>query len=291
MTLSLPPLSKPRRAHDTDPGPEWEAIAEEVLTLMPSHERSRYTTTRAMRSQLHSIRPRPRRRCWLISRMFRDRPLAPYLRTFHGGPVQAASLLGEAEKILCSLPAHLRARVCQSLADGVTTPELVRRLTGRWSDEVSEPNKSIASLAYHRSLRQARQEGHIDDDAWQAALTHLGEQASCYGPDHEARRRGAWVGICVCEDWTALDGRVEMIGEPHPVGVPLADLMHGPDRTLLQQIASRWEDLRFEFGDTLLLRLSGIRQQEAKKGGLGCTRFSSAPERHSPTGTRHRNRR
>ena len=35
--------------------------------------------------------------------------------------------------------------------------------------------------------------------------------------------------------------------------------MHGPDDILLQQIALRWEDLRAEFGDSLLRRFSGLR--------------------------------
>ena len=192
------------------------------------------------------------------------------MRAHRNDPAQVGSLLGEATTaIFCSLPAYLRARVCQLLADGATEPELALCLTSRWADEVSEPNKSIASLAYHRGLRQAREDGRIDDSKWNAALTQLGEQASCYGPDHEARRRGAWAGICVCGDWSVLEGRVETIGEAHPVGVSLVDLMHGPDRTLLQQIASRWEDLRSEFGDMLLPRLSGTREQQPRRDVWG----------------------
>lgn len=262
-------LVQASREHDTDRGPEWEAIADEVLTLMPAMNESthdddpRYEIAAAFHPSKASAK--------MLADLANvpDRPLAPYLRAFRGDPVQVGSLLGDAETILCSLPAYLRTRVCRSLADGGAVPELVMRLTSRWADEVSGPNKSIASLAYHRGLRQVRQEGHLDDEAWQAALTHLGEQASCYGPDHEARRRGAWVGICVCDDWSVLDGRVETIGEAHPVGVSLVDMMHGPDRTLLQQIASRWEDLRSEFGDMLLPRLSGKREQDSKKDAWG----------------------
>ena len=257
-------LVQASREQETDLGPEREEIAEEALTLMPSmgepaHDDPRYEIAAAFQPSKASVE--------MLTDLahVQDRPLVPYLRAFRDDPAQAGSLLGEAEKILCSLPAHLRARVCQSLADGATSPELVRHLTARWADEVSEPNKSIASLAYHRGLRQAREEGHVDDSAWHAALAHLGEQASCYGPDHEARRRGAWVGICVCGDWSVLEGRVETIGEAHPVGVSLVDVMHGPDRTLLQQIASRWDDLRSEFGDMLLPRLSGTREQNPRR--------------------------
>ena len=257
-------LVQASRQRATGLGPEREAIAEEALTLMPrkhdpAHDDPRYEIAAAF----HPSKAAAKMLADLANAQ--NRPLVPYLRAFRGDPAQTRSLLREAEAIFCSLPAHLRARVCQSLADGATAPEMVLRLTSRWADEVSEPNKSIASLAYHRGLRQAREEGHIDDSKWNAALTHLGEQASCYGPDHEARRRGAWVGICVCGDWSVLEGRVETIGEAHPVGVSPVDVMHGPDRTLLQQIASRWGDLRAEFGDMLLPRLSGTREREPRR--------------------------
>lgn len=59
-----------------------------------------------------------------------------------------------------------------------------------------------------------------------------------------------------------LEGRVETIGEAEPVGVSLADPLYGPDTILLQQIASCWEDLRKEFGETLLTRLAGMRAEK-----------------------------
>lgn len=261
-------LVQASREHDTDRGPEWEEIAEEALALMPSMNETAHDDPRyGIAATFHPSKASAKMLADLAS--VQDRPLAPYLRAFRDEPTQTASLLGDAKKIFCSLPAHLRGRVCQSLTDGAAAPDLVMRLTSRWADEVSEPNKSIASLVYHRGLCQARQDGHVEDEAWQAALTHLGEQASCYGPDHEARRRSAWVGTCVCEDWSVLEGRVETIGEAHPVSVSLVDVMHGPDRTLLQQIASRWEDLRSEFGDMLLPRLSGIREQDSNKDVWG----------------------
>ena len=190
------------------------------------------------------------------------RPLEPYLRAFRHDPERVQPFLGDASAILRSLPASLRARVCQALADRAITPEVVMRLTRRWAGEVSRLNKSIASLAYHRALVRAKEEGRIEKEQWDLALAHLGEQASCYGSDHEARRCSAWVGMCVCRDWSMLAGRVETIGESAPVGVNLADSLYGPDMTLLQQVASRWDELRSLFGDTLLTRLSGIRMQQ-----------------------------
>ena len=190
------------------------------------------------------------------------RPLEPYLRAFRHDPERVQPFLGDASAILRSLPASLRARVCQALAERAITPEVVMRLTRRWADEVSRLNKSIASLAYHRALVRAKEEGRIEKEQWDLALAHLGEQASCYGSDHEARRCSAWVGMCVCRDWSTLEGRVETIGQPVPVGVPVTDPIYGPDMILLQQVALCWEDLRSEFGDELLTRLSGLRGRE-----------------------------
>ena len=90
-------------------------------------------------------------------------------------------------------------------------------------------------------------------------MVHLGEQASAYVWENEARRRSAWVGMCVCGDWSILEGRLEPVGEPAPLGVDLVDILDGPDKTLLQQLASRWDLLRSEFGDALFTRISGVR--------------------------------
>ena len=251
------------REECVDPTPELEAIAEEALTLLPTpNESPRDDLRYKLADGFYPSRASQRVLAELED--VQDRPLVPYLRAFRDEADQIQSLLAQAAMILNSLPAYLRARVCQSLSDRATDPQLILRLTGRWADEVSELNKSIASLAYHRSLLQAREEGYLADCEWNSALIYLGEQASCYGPDHEARRRGSWVGICVCGDWSTLEGRVETIGEAHPVGVSLADMLHGPDWVLLREIASRWEDLRSEFGDTLLPRLSGIREWQPR---------------------------
>ena len=254
-------LVQARREQGIGPDSELEAIATEALALMSTAQSPLYGDPRyelaagfypseASRSMLAELAEA------------RERPLAPYLRAFREEPEQTRSLLGEAEMTLRSLPAYLRGRVCGSLAEGSVSAELVLQLTRRWADDVSASNKSIASLAYHRALLKRRQEGHVDDCEWNSALTHLGEQASCYGPDHPARRRAAWVGICVAKDWSVLEGRVETNGEAEPVGISLADPLYGPDTILLQQIASCWEDLRKQFGDTLLTLLSGIRAEQ-----------------------------
>ena len=126
------------------------------------------------------------------------------------------------------------------------------RLTSRWADEVSKLNKSVASLAYHRALLRAKQETMISDDQWDEAMVNLANQASAQGFHGEAQQRSAWVGMCVCGNWSMATGLMKPGDGVPPNRVPLVDLLDGPDRTLLQQLASKWPDLRAEFGEKLL---------------------------------------
>ena len=88
-------------------------------------------------------------------------------------------------------------------------------------------------------------------DQWEEAMVNLANQASAQGLDGEARQRSAWVGMCVCADWSVAKRLINSGAEPTANKVPIADLLSGPDRTLLQQLASKWPDLRAEFGEQL----------------------------------------
>ena len=186
-----------------------------------------------------------------------NRPLEVFLQVFRDDPENLKPYLAEASKVLRSLPAYLRAHVCRTLAERGIEPMLVAELTRRWADERSDPNKSVASYAYHQALVRAEHEKPDNEEAWNLALAHLCEQASVAGPDYEARRRAAWVGMCVLKDWSPVVGRMETIGDSVPVKVSLHDYINGPDRILLQQIAAAWDQLRSIFGDELIVRLSG----------------------------------
>ena len=185
-----------------------------------------------------------------------DAPLEVFLHLFREDAEKLKPVLAEASKVLRSLPAYLRAHICRTLAERGIEPRLVSELTARWADEMSDPNKSVASLAYHQALIKIYEEPG-NEEAWNLTLTHLGEQASAGGFDDEARRRAAWVGMCVLKDWSPVLDRMETVGDLVPVNVGLNDYLNGPDRILLQQIAASWEQLRSTFGDQLLVRLSG----------------------------------
>ena len=188
-----------------------------------------------------------------------DRPLELYLQVFRDDPHRIESLLPQASNMLRSLPAYLRAQTCQFLAERANAPDIVLGLTRKWTDEVSSLNKSVASLAYHRALLKLREAGQLTNTQWNLALEHLGSQASSYGFDHESKRRAAWVGMCVCNNWSPVKDQTETRGEPSAVAVTLTDVLRGPDWILLEELASNWDKLRSEFGDTLFSRLAGRR--------------------------------
>ena len=187
----------------------------------------------------------------------RDRPLAVFLSVFREDAESLKPFLADASKTLRSLPAYLRAHICWTLAERGVEPKLVSELTARWADERSGPNKSVSSLAYHQALTKISQEQSDNDELWARALAHLGEQASVYGYAYDERRRAAWVGMCVLENWSPVLDRVKATASTASVSVDLTDHLNGPDRILLQQIAATWEKLRSTFGDQLLALLSG----------------------------------
>ena len=186
-----------------------------------------------------------------------DRPLVVFLRVFREDAVSLKPFLADASKTLRSLPAYLRAHICWTLAERGIEPKLVSELTARWADERSGPNKSVSSLAYHQALTKFRQEQPGNDEPWTLVLAHLGEQASIKRPDSDARRRAAWVGMCVLENWSPVSDRVKATASTASVSLNLTDILNGHDRILLQQIAATWEKLRSTFGDQLFALLSG----------------------------------
>ena len=186
-----------------------------------------------------------------------DPPLELFLQVFRNDPGKLKPYLAEASNVLRSLPSYLRAHVCRMLFERGVEPGLVAELTKRWADEMAEPNKSVASFAYHHALLKSKNNGVDNEQAWGPILAHLGEQASIVGPDFEARRRAAWVGMCVLTDWSPVVELTETTDDSTLVTVNLHDDLNGPDRVLLQQIATAWELLRSTFGEEVITRLSG----------------------------------
>lgn len=181
------------------------------------------------------------------------------------GPV-----IEQARQLLRVPPPSIRYAIFELLTTDVAPAELTITCCARWADDDFDPVKSIASLAYHRALLAARAQGNVSDEDWRNAYDHLGEVASAYGPDHEARRRAAWVGMCVIGDWSPIDARVETIGDRRePVGVSLGDPLSGRDEVLVAQVGRRWAELRAHFGSQLTTRLSGLRAERPEASTWG----------------------
>lgn len=185
-----------------------------------------------------------------------ESPVEPYVSVYRHHPEQVRPYLTNAATILRTLPEHLRARVCQSLADGNVSTEVVLRLTRRWADEISKINMSVTSLAYHRALVRAKMEGNIEDAHWERAIADLNEQAMRDDFRADARRRAAAVGASVTGNWTLFQDMPSPEQNASLVSVSLLDILDGPDWVLLQQIALVWNDLRSEFGESLIERFS-----------------------------------
>ena len=250
------------REQEINSGQELDSIASEAMRLLPTTPQPIYGDPRHI--LVAGLYPAvASKEALTVVEQAKDLPYELYLSAFRHDPQLVELFLKGASKVVRSVPPFLRARVCQSLADRAVSPDLVLHLTCQWADEEYGPNKSVASLAYHRALMRAREEGYVDNDQWSKAVDHLREQALRSGWDGEARRSGAWVGACICGELSILASLKEANGDGVPVGIGLDDALYGPDRTLLQQIALHWEVLRREFGETLLGRLSGIRTRKS----------------------------
>lgn len=240
---------------DIDSGARFETIAAEAIAQIPDSPRGSITgisrsyvaaafyPSRAAREVLTEVGPQD------------HFDLSSVLRAFRFNPMKVNSLLHDSAKVIRTLPGWLRGRVCQALADRNLAPDIVLPITRRWADEVSAQNKSVASLAHHRALLRARQAGQIEDERWHAAKAYLSRQASCIGWDYKARRRAAWVGMCVLEEWSEIVRQIGVSNDDRQFAASLGDTIHGPDRVLLHELARRWHSLRRDFGDALIDRI------------------------------------
>ena len=185
----------------------------------------------------------------------------------------------EALKLFWFIADWQRQQLCQFLATRPAPPRTVMQFTRRWRKDVSESNLTTASLAFHTALVDAWHTEVLTEKEWVAARQEIAQEATAYGPTHEALRQAAWVGMCVTEEWSVLDGLVETIGEPRPVGDPLSSPYSRARHDLAVQIAAHWPQLREHFGDTLLSRLSGLDASWTAAGWneLALVAGSSAP--------------
>lgn len=267
-----------------------EATCAEALPLLPSLVDPWYGDPQFdMACQLSSC---PSARAVLDDRFLRDsaserlshsspdRYLPGFLRACAGDKRHLDELLARCRTLLRAQPPSIRAELNRLLASGAVPPQHVLLACASWADDAADSVKSLASLAYHRALLAGRAAGLVDEATLEDAVAYATDVAASYGPDHEARRRAAWVGLCVLGAWDQVAARRETIGEAEPVGVPLSDPFTGPDRVLLGEIARCWQQLREVFGADLLRRLSGLHAEadEASAWGALATVAGQSPQ-------------
>lgn len=209
-----------------------------------------------------------------------DRYLSGFLLACAGDPRHRDELLARCRTLLRAQPPSIRAELNRLLASGAVPPQHVLLACASWADDAADSVKSLASLAYHRALLAGRDAGLVDEATLEDAVAYATDVAASYGPDHEARHRAAWVGLCVLGAWDHVAARRETIGEAEPVGVTLSDPFTGPDRVLLGEIARCWRQLREVFGADLLRRLSGRHSEanEASAWGALATVAGQSPQ-------------
>lgn len=196
-------------------------------------------------------------------------PLDVYLRTFRNDPKVVSQYLNLTLNVFCSLPVYLRTRVCQFLSDRtVATDDLVLRLTGGWTDEISPLNGSLASLTYHQALVRCRQRGEVDDNVWTSTAQDLAVRIESRNFGYRSQQRGALIGMCVCNDFsTIISGDGPLYGIPK-VNVSITSRWFVSDVVLLQQVAANWDRLGDEFGKFLFDMLSGVSGRSASHGAI-----------------------
>jgi len=145
------------------------------------------------------------------------------------------------------LPPPLRLRILSKVANQPHDDEFALSVLKDYDVEENDELKTIASIAYHRSLRRIGQGGN--------AVDRLLEDIVCLGPDHEERRRAAFAGLLVLERVELLRDLREPGGKPELVSIDLGK-WNETNLPLVRLVAEKWLYLRSVFGDSLSNRIS-----------------------------------
>jgi len=113
--------------------------------------------------------------------------------------------------------------------------------------EEDDELKTVASISYHGTLRRS--------GGAERAKDQLLEGVSCYGPDHDERRRAAFGGLLVLERLDAIRDLQERTERREPVSIDLGE-GNEPNIALVRLVAEKWDYLKSVFGDSLPNRIS-----------------------------------
>ena len=173
---------------------------------------------------------------------FRDPPISAAAQAF----ANDTEIRSEIAEVVQPLPRSLRAQILTKLGNQPLEDRFASSVLQDYDVEHDDELKTIASIAYHRSVRRLGTEVNIDK---------LLASVSSYGPDYEERRRAAFAGLLALERISEIRDLQEQIGDSKPVSIDLGRF-NEPNLPLVRLVAEKWGYLKSVFGDSLPDRLS-----------------------------------
>ena len=154
---------------------------------------------------------------------------------------------GRVGELVQALPVALRTRIVSKIASQPSEDEFALSILKDYDVEEDDELKTVASIAYHRSLRRNRRA--------ETALEELINGVSCYGPDYEERRHAAFAGLLVLERVEVTSDRREQTERAEPLAIDLGR-WNEANLPLVRLVAEKWSYLKSVFGDSLPNRIS-----------------------------------
>jgi hypothetical protein len=173
----------------------------------------------------------------------RNPPISAVAVAFAGDP-QVRAQVGE---LVQTPPPALRARIVSKIASQPSEDEFALSILKDYDVEEDDELKTVASIAYHRSLRR--------NGRAETALEQLINGVSCYGPDYEERRRAAFAGLLALERVELTRDRREQGEKAEPLSIDLGR-WNEPNLPLVRLVAEKWSYLKSVFGESLPDRIS-----------------------------------
>jgi NACHT domain len=173
----------------------------------------------------------------------RNPPISAVAFAFAGDPQVRARVA----ELVQALPVALRARIVSKIASQPPEDEFALSILKDYDVEEDDELKTVASIAYHRSLRR--------NGRAETAIEELISGVSCYGPDYEERRRAAFAGLLVLERVELTRDRREQSEKAEPLSIDLGRF-NEPNLPLVRLVAEKWSYLKSVLGDSLPNRIS-----------------------------------
>ncbi|MBF9316583.1 NACHT domain-containing protein [Mycobacteroides chelonae] len=204
-----------------------------------------------------------------VSRGLTDEIHAAALRAYAGKTFDgAAAVIETALDMMAFLEAELREVLVHELSTvGVDSAALIDLLS-HFRTDPDDTVRRTAIVGITRALSAgadsaAQSVSGNADSLLTDWCQYVRQQLCAYGPALEEDRQNAWVAMLMMRNFSLIDGVMETIGAATPPGVRLTDGFSSPDDLLVNLIVANWDALEDHFGDQLLPRLSGSREERS----------------------------